>query len=71
MRPTHAPGAGRSHPSPSRTPAQASGRAPRTWLASTSSYAFACRSHSAAPRMSASRMQPLLLLYANTLQCCG
>lgn len=39
--------------------------------ASTSSNALACLSHSAALRMSASRMQPLLLLYAKMLQCCG
>lgn len=35
---------------------------------STSSNAFECRSHSAAFRMSASLMQPLLLLYAKMLQ---
>ncbi len=48
--------------------------APRQLLltvVSTSSYAFACRSHSAALRMSANRMHPLLLLYAKMLQCWG
>lgn len=38
---------------------------------SPSSNSFECWSHSAACRMSASRMRPLLLLYANRLQCCG
>ena len=41
-----------------------------TW-GSVASKALACVSHSAAARMSASRMQPLLLLKANTLQCDG
>jgi hypothetical protein len=41
-----------------------------TW-GSVASKALACVSHNAAARMSASRMQPLLLLKANTLQCDG
>ena len=43
---------------------------PRTW-GSVASKALVCVSHSAAARMSASRMQPLLLLNAKTLQCDG
>jgi hypothetical protein len=52
----------------------------RTWLmavtpshtwGSVASKALVCVSHSAAARMSASRMQPLLLLNAKTLQCEG
>lgn len=38
---------------------------------SVSSNSLACWSQSAAARWSASRMRPLLLLYANTLQWCG
>jgi hypothetical protein len=40
-------------------------------IVTCSSKSFECESHSADARMSASRMLPLLLLYANSEQCEG